>query len=173
MVLTPLLRSGTCPTRNFARLLSLRFRRSRTLSFPTAIHADGDGLDLRHAVRREVLPPLHEQEDSAELEEVHAFLRLEGMLLEERDHALAQKRRLPNPVAHPVGMVPSNHAAAEESLERIQHLHIALVLDHREFRQHLEAGLHLRVRVDADEETSLAVDEPGYPLRFQPAVRCR
>ncbi len=43
------------------------------------------------------------------------------------------------------------------------------MLYNREFRQNLKASGHLRVRIDADEETTFAIHKSNNPLRFQPS----
>ena len=64
-------------------------------------------------------------------------------------------------------MIPSNHAAPKIFFECMQKLHIALMLNDREFRQHLKTHCHFGVWIDSDEETSFAIDKPHYPVSFQ------
>jgi hypothetical protein len=61
----------------------------------------------------------------------------------------------------------ANYAASEETFERMQDLHITLVLHYCEFRQNLVACLHFGLRVDAYKETPFPIDEADNPLRFQ------
>ena len=49
----------TYPTRNFARFTSLRFRKSRTLSWLASIHLRSNLANLREALLRQVLVSLH------------------------------------------------------------------------------------------------------------------
>ena len=72
-----------------------------------------------------------------------------------------------HPIGHPFRVICSNHAAPKELLERVQQLNVSLVLYNGEFRKHLENGSHLRMPVDADEETTFTVNETNHPLRFQ------
>ena len=73
----------------------------------------------------------------------------------------------PNTIAHPVSVVFSYHTAPKKFFECVQDLYIALVLNHREFGKDLKPGSHLRMGIDADEETTLSVDKSRYPLRIQ------
>ncbi len=88
------------------------------------------------------------------------------MLVKEGNDSLAQMIQTPNPICHPLRMIRSNHSAPKEFLERVEQLDISLVLNNCELRKHLESRSHLRVLVDADEETSLAVNKSNHPLRF-------
>jgi hypothetical protein len=89
------------------------------------------------------------------------------MLFEEGNDSLIQMIQTPHPIRHPLRMIRSNHAAPKELFECMEQLDIALVLYNGEFRKHLESGSHLRMSVDADEETTFAVNETNHPLRFQ------
>ena len=90
------------------------------------------------------------------------------MLLKERNDLSIQVIQTPHTIRHSLPVIRSNHAAPKELFERMQQLDISLVLYNRELRKHLESGSHLRVLVDADEETTFAVNESNHPLRFQP-----
>ena len=74
-----------------------------------------------------------------------------------------------HPIRHSLGMIRSNHAAPKELLECVKQLDISLMLYNREFRQNLKASGHFRMRIDSDEETTLAVDKSDNPLRLQPS----
>src|SRR5207248_6175075 len=160
-VVTPFVQVGTYPTRNFARIhlapLSggaglYLFR----LEIRPAIHLRRDPSNLLDPLGSQVSALLHQQDDVPELEKIDRLLRSQQMLLEERNDLLAQVIQAPNAVRHPVAVVRTDHAAPEEVLECVQELHVALMLDHREFREHLESGRHLRMPVHADEETAFA-----------------
>ena len=88
------------------------------------------------------------------------------MLIEERNDLFIQVIQTPNPICHSLRMIRSNHAAPKELFECMKQLDIALVLNNCELRKHLESRSHLRVRIDANEETTFAVNESNYPLRF-------
>ena len=89
------------------------------------------------------------------------------MLVEEGNDSLVQVIQTPNSIRHSLRVIRPNHATPKEVFERMEQLNIALVLYNRELRKHLESGSHLRVSVDADEETTFAVNESNHPLRFQ------
>ena len=65
-------------------------------------------------------------------------------------------------------VVRANHTAPKKLLECMQKLDVSLVLYNCEFREHLKTGSHLRVRIDAHEEATFAVNKSDHPLRFQP-----
>ena len=89
------------------------------------------------------------------------------MMLEEGNDSLVQVAQTPNSICHSLRVVRSNHAAPKEFFECMKQLDISLVLYNCELRKHLESGSHLRVSVDANEETTFAVNESNHPLRFQ------
>ena len=91
------------------------------------------------------------------------------MLLKEGNDLFIQMIQTPYSIRHSLRMIRPNHAAPKELFERMEQLDISLVLYNCEFRKHLESGSHLRVPVDADEETTFAVNESDHPLRFQPS----
>ena len=89
------------------------------------------------------------------------------MLFKEGNDSFAQMVQTTHPISHALRVIRSNHAAPKELLECMEQLNVSLVLYNGEFREHLETRSHLRVSVDADEETTFAVDETYHPLRFQ------
>jgi hypothetical protein len=91
------------------------------------------------------------------------------MLFEERYDPFVQVIQTPHSICHSFRVIHSNHTAPKELFERMEQLDISLVLYNCEFRKHLESGSHLRVSVDANEETAFAVNESNHPLRFQPS----
>ena len=72
-----------------------------------------------------------------------------------------------HPVSHSLRMIRANHAALKKLLERMEQLDVPLMLHNCEFRKNLESGSHFWVPVDANEETTFAVNESDDPLRFQ------
>src|SRR5208282_1151556 len=102
---------------------------------------------------------LHEKKNIAELQEVHVFLRLQRMLHEKRNDAFEQMLLPANAIRHAVRMIHANYTAPEMRLQRMEDLNVALVLDHSELRQHLEAGGHLDVRIDANMKASFSIDK--------------
>ena len=89
------------------------------------------------------------------------------MLFKEGNDLFIQVIQTPYSIRHSLRVIRPNHATPKEVFERMEQLNIALVLYNRELRKHLESGSHLRVSVDADEETTFAVNESNHPLRFQ------
>ena len=89
------------------------------------------------------------------------------MLLEERNDSLIQVIQTTHSISHPVAMVRANHAAPEELLQCMKQLDVSLVLNNCELRKHLESRSHLRMSIDANEETALSVNKTDHPLRFQ------
>ena len=88
------------------------------------------------------------------------------MLFKEGNDALIQVIQASHSIRHSLRMIRSNHPAPKKVFESVEQLNIALVLYNRELRKHLESRTHLRVLVDADEETTFSVNESNHPLRF-------
>ena len=86
------------------------------------------------------------------------------MLFEKGNNPFAEVIEPPDSIGHPVAVIPSDHSASEEFLQRVQQLDITLVLDNREFGEHLKLAGHLGMRTDADKETSFAVNKSYNPL---------
>jgi hypothetical protein len=72
----------------------------------------------------------------------------------------------PDSVRHSISVILPYHPAAEEFLQCVEQLHIPAMLNNGEFGEHLELAGHLWVRVDADVETSFAVNKSDHPLSF-------
>src|ERR1700720_69733 len=89
------------------------------------------------------------------------------MLFKEGNDSFVQMVQTTHPISHSLCVILSYHAAPKELLEGMQQLNVSLVLYNGEFRKHLETRSHLRMPVDADEETTFAVNETNHPLRFQ------
>jgi hypothetical protein len=105
-------------------------------------------------------------EDLAEPREVDSLLRFQRMLFEEGNDPFVEVIQPPNPVSHTIAVIGSNHPTAEEFLQGVEQLDIAAVLDYREFGEHLELRGHLWMRIDADVETTFAVNKSDNPLSF-------
>ena len=90
------------------------------------------------------------------------------MLLKEGNDPLIQVIQTSHPIGHPVSVVGSNHAAPKELLKCVEQLDVSQMLYNRELRKDLKARGHLRVRVDADEETTFTVDKPHDPMSIEP-----
>ena len=109
---------------------------------------------------------INQVEDLAEPREVDSLLRFQRMLFEEGNDPFAEVIQPSNPVCHSIAVTGSNHSAPEEFLQGVEQLDIAAMLDNREFGEHLELRGHLWVRIDADVETTFAVNKPDNPLSF-------
>src|SRR5436309_3900240 len=110
---------------------------------------------------------LHDEKHASKLLEVDAFHGTERVLDEERDDALEQMLRVSHAVGQSIVVVLSNHAAIEECPQRMQELHIALVLHDGEFRQNLMATFHVGMLIDPDVKATFTIHEACDPLRFQ------
>jgi hypothetical protein len=111
--------------------------------------------------------PGHHLQDLSELHEVNSLFRFQRMLLEEGYDPFIQVIQTLHPIRHSLRVIPANHAAPKKMLERVKQLDVSCMLHNSEFRKDLKSGSHLRVWIDANEETTLAIHEPNYPLRFQ------
>jgi hypothetical protein len=112
---------------------------------------------------------LHQLEDLPEFQEIDALFRFQRMLLEKRHDFLIQVIQGANSICHAFCMVPANHAAPKKLFECVKQLHIAFVLHHCEFGEHLESGGHLWMRINTDEEAPFSIDKSHHPLRLQPS----
>ncbi len=110
-----------------------------------------------------MIASLHQQEDAPELREVLVLSRLERVLHEEWDDALSQMLELADSVGHPVSVAAANYATAEELLQTVQNLHIALVLHDSELRKYLIADFHLCVSRDTDVKAAFTIHEACHP----------
>ena len=88
------------------------------------------------------------------------------MLFEEGNNPFVEVIQPSNSISHPIAVIRPNDSATEEFLQRMEQLNITTVLDNCEFGDHLEFRGHLEMRIDADVETSFAVNESDNPLSF-------
>jgi hypothetical protein len=86
------------------------------------------------------------------------------MLFKERNNPFGEVIQPPNPVCHPIAVSLSDYSAAEESLQRVKQLDIPTMLNDSEFGEYLKLAGHFWVRIDADVETTFAVNETNDPL---------
>jgi hypothetical protein len=86
------------------------------------------------------------------------------MLFKEGNNPFVEVIQPPDPVGHSISVILSHDAATEELLQRVQQLNVTSMLNNREFGEHLKLAGHLGVRVDADVETSFAVNKSHNPL---------
>ena len=109
-------------------------------------------------------PRLHPLKNVTELDEIHVLSGLERVLDEEWNDALNQVLLPSHPVGHSVAVVHANHSASKIAFQGMKDLHIALVLHNGEFRQYLESGGHLFVRIDPHVKTTFTVHKACDPL---------
>src|SRR3989338_2045222 len=92
---------------------------------------------------------------------------MQRMLLEERRDPLFQVFELCDAVGHPVAMIRTHHSAAKKLLECMEQLDVPLMLNDREFGEHLKPCSHFRVLVHTDEEAPFSIDETHHPVGFK------
>ncbi len=103
-------------------------------------------------------------QDLSEPGEVDPLLRFQQMLFEEGNNPFGQVIQPPDSIRHPISVIVSNHSASEEFLQSVEQLHVTAMLDDGEFGEHLKLAGHLWVRINADVETTFAVNKSDYPL---------
>ena len=90
------------------------------------------------------------------------------MLFKEGDNFFIQVIQTSHLIRQALPVVSPNHAAPKKLFECVEQLDVSLMLYHCELRKNLDSRSHLRVRIDADEETTFAIHKSNHPLRFQP-----
>src|SRR5581483_6996175 len=155
------------PDKEFRSVGRTAFAERWTLPCTPSIHLRGNRANLFDAFRFQMIARFHHEQDIAELEEVHVLACFERVLDEEWNDALEQMLDRPHSPGHPIAVVGSHHAASEMRLQRVQYLHIALVLHDGEFREHLNAGCHLAVFVEPHVKTTFTVHKACNPLSFE------
>src|SRR5262249_46637837 len=106
----------------------------------------------------------HQVQDLSEPREVDPLLRFKRMLLEEGNNPFAKVIQPPDSIRHSLSVILSDHTATEEFLQSVKQLNITFMLNDGEFGENLKLTRHFWVRIDADVETSFAVDETHDPL---------
>jgi hypothetical protein len=86
------------------------------------------------------------------------------MLFKEGNNPFDKVIQPPDPVGHSISVILSHHPATEKFLQCVEELNITSMLNDREFGEYLILAGHLWMRVDADAETTFAVNESHYPL---------
>jgi len=73
-------------------------------------------------------------------------------------------------------VIGAHDSTAEVSLKSMKNLDIPLVLNDREFRQHLITYFHIGMSINRDMEAALPIHKANYPLRFKihlcPSLQC-
>ena len=88
------------------------------------------------------------------------------MLFKKGNNPFGKVIQPPNPIGHPTSVILPHYSTAEESFQRVEQLNVTSMLDNREFGEHLKLAGHLWVRIDADVETSFAINKSHHPLSF-------
>ena len=86
------------------------------------------------------------------------------MLLKERNDFFVQMLQPSHPKSHPILVVCTNHAALKKCFECVEELDVSFVLNYGKFWKHLELAGHIRVGINADEETTFAIHESDHPM---------
>jgi len=86
------------------------------------------------------------------------------MLFKERNNPFGEVIEPPDSIRHSITVILSHHSATEEFLQRMEQLNITSMLNDGEFGEHLELAGHFWMWVDADVETTFAVNETYHPL---------
>ena len=113
-----------------------------------------------------MLSLIHQTKNLSKPPEVDSLLRFQRMPFEEGNNPFVEVIQRPDSVRHAIAVILSNDSTTEEPLQRVEQLDVTPMLYDREFRKHLAASGHLRVRVDADVETTFSVNESHHPLGF-------
>jgi hypothetical protein len=111
-----------------------------------------------------MLPIQHHENHISEDQIVLPLASFEGMDIEEGNDDISKVLELSNTPAHSIVVIDSNYSAAEERLESMEHLHVALVLNDRQLRKHLDTQGHLGMTSDAYMKASFAIRETNDPL---------
>src|SRR5260370_13270383 len=88
------------------------------------------------------------------------------MLFKKGNNPFGKVIQPPDSVGHSISVILSHHPATKESLQCVEELNITSMLNDREFGEYLILAGHLWMRVDADVETTFAVNESHHPFGF-------
>ena len=86
------------------------------------------------------------------------------MLFEERNNPFVEVIEPPDSIRHSLAVILSYYSTTEELLERVEELDVTSMLNNGEFGEHLKLAGHFWMRIDADVETTFAVNESDNPL---------
>ncbi len=115
---------------------------------------------------------VHHAKDVGEFQRIDALLRSQPMLLEESCD-LAEMLDAAHPVFPSLAVIPTHAPEAEKSLQCVQNVEIAAVLNDAEFRDDLHPDTDRRVSLDSDEEAPFSVDESDHPIRTEFHCDCQ
>ncbi len=102
----------------------------------------------------------------SEPREVDPLLRFKRMLLKEGNNPFGEVIQPPDSIGHSISVILSHHSTTEEPLQWVKQLDITPMLNDGEFGEYLKLAGHLWVWIDADVETTFAVNKSDHPLSF-------
>ena len=88
------------------------------------------------------------------------------MLFKEGNNPFGKVIQPPDSIRHPISVILSDHSTPKKLLQCVQQLDIPAMLDNGEFGEYLKLAGHFWVCIDADVETTFAVNESNHPLSF-------
>ena len=106
----------------------------------------------------------YQVKDLSEPREVDSLFRFKRMLFEKGNDPFVEVVQPPDSVRHAVTVIGSDYSTAEEFFQCVEKLNVTAMLHNGEFGEYLKLAGHLWMRVDADVETTFAVNETHYPL---------
>ena len=86
------------------------------------------------------------------------------MLFKERNNPFAEVIEPPDSIRHSIAVILSYYSTTEKFLKSVEELNVTSMLNDGEFGEHLELAGHFWVLVDADVETTFAVNKTDHPL---------
>ena len=107
---------------------------------------------------------IHMAEDVPKFEKVHVLLRLQRMFLKKGNDDIPKMLQAANAICHAIAVIGSNYSASEKTFQSEENSDIPSMLNDGEFRKHLILGSHVWVRVDANVETTFAVNKSHHPF---------
>ena len=106
----------------------------------------------------------HEADHLDKAIEARSLHRSQWIRLEERHHSFGQLLDSPYAELLAITVIDGDLAATEERSKLLEEGNIPLMLYHAKLWEDLPANLHRGLPIDADEETSFAVNKPNHPL---------
>ncbi len=110
---------------------------------------------------------MHEADHLGKAIEARPLHRPQWIRLEERHHSFGQLPESSDAELLAITVIHGDLAATKERSKLFEEGNIPLMLHHAKLWKDLPANFHRGLPVDADEETSLPVNETDHPLRTQ------
>src|ERR1700758_4919819 len=136
------------PDKEFRSSCLFCFQSRWTLSYASCLHRRSYRPDFFNAFEFQMFTLRHQVKNLTEPREVDPSLRFQRMLFKEGNDPFVEVIQPPNSISHPVTVVRSNNSTTKEFLQRVEQLDIPLVLDNREFGEHLKLAGHFWMRID-------------------------